>query len=115
MVENLTEKQKKFCEEYIIDFNATQACVRSGYSEKTANRIGTENLSKLVIQSYIQELIKKREQRTEITADMVVKELAKVTGGNGGGRPDFAQAGGKEGKLVPEALEMAKKILSEKL
>ena len=44
-----------------------------------------------------------------------VKELAKVTGGNGGGRPDFAQAGGKEGKLVPEALDLAKKILEEKL
>ncbi len=78
MVENLTEKQKKFCEEYIIDFNATQACIRSGYSEKTANRIGTENLSKLVIQTYIQSLIKQREKRTEITADMVVSELAKV-------------------------------------
>ncbi len=52
---------------------------------------------------------------SKVKAGDLVKELAKVTGGNGGGRPDFAQAGGKEGKLVPEALEMAKKILSEKL
>ena len=51
----------------------------------------------------------------KVKAGDLVKELAKITGGNGGGRPDFAQAGGKEGKLVPEALEMAKKILSEKL
>ena len=52
---------------------------------------------------------------SKVKAGDLVKELAKITGGNGGGRPDFAQAGGKEGKLVPEALEMAKKILSEKL
>jgi alanyl-tRNA synthetase len=51
----------------------------------------------------------------KVKAGDLVKELSKITGGNGGGRPDFAQAGGKEGKLVPEALEMAKKILSEKL
>jgi len=38
-----------FCKEYLIDLNATQACIRAGYSEKTANRIGTENLSKPVI------------------------------------------------------------------
>ena len=51
----------------------------------------------------------------KVKAGDLVKELAKVTGGNGGGRPDFAQAGGKEGKLVPEALDLAKKILEEKL
>lgn len=78
MTENLTEKQKKFCEEYIIDFNATQAAIRAGYSEKTAKVIANENLTKPYIQIYIQCIIKKREQRTEITADMVVKELAKV-------------------------------------
>lgn len=53
--------------------------------------------------------------KTKVKAGDLVKELAKVTGGNGGGRPDFAQAGGKEGHLVPQALELAKKILSEKL
>ena len=51
----------------------------------------------------------------KIKAGDLVKELAKVTGGNGGGRPDFAQAGGKDGHLVPQALDLAKKILSEKL
>jgi len=77
-MKKLTERQKKFCEEYIVDFNATQSAIRSGYSKKTANRIGTENLSKLVIQEYVSELIKDREERTQITADMVVKELAKI-------------------------------------
>lgn len=74
----LTPKQKAFCEEYIIDFNATQASIRSGYSKKTANRLASRMLSNVDIQSYIQELQQKREERTEITADMVVKELGKV-------------------------------------
>ncbi len=74
----LTPKQELFCKEYIIDLNATRAAIASGYSKKTANRIGPENLSKLVIQEYIKELNKKREQRTEITGDMVIKELAKT-------------------------------------
>lgn len=52
---------------------------------------------------------------SKIKAGDLVKELAKITGGNGGGRPDFAQAGGKDGHLVVRALEEAKKILSEKL
>lgn len=74
----LSDKQKKFCEEYIIDFNQTQSAIRAGYSAKTAYSIGNENLKKPDIQAYIKELLSKREERTQITADMVVKEWAKV-------------------------------------
>jgi phage terminase small subunit len=74
----LTDKQKRFCEEYLIDLNATQAAIRAGYSEKTAAVIGNENLIKPYIQAFIQFLQNKRSERTEITADMVVQELAKV-------------------------------------
>lgn len=74
----LSDKQKKFCEEYIIDFNQTQSAIRAGYSAKTAYSIGNENLKKPDIQAYIKELLIKREERTQITADMVVKEWAKV-------------------------------------
>ena len=49
----LTEKQKRFCDEYLIDLNATQAAIRAGYSAKTAGRIGGENLKKLEIIKYI--------------------------------------------------------------
>ena len=42
----LTDKQEMFCREYLIDLNATQAAIRAGYSEKTANRTASENLSK---------------------------------------------------------------------
>jgi len=74
----LTEKQKRFCEEYLIDFNATQAALRAGYSQKTAYSIGDENLRKPEIQSEIQFLIKKRSERTGINADSVIKELVKI-------------------------------------
>lgn len=74
----INDKQKIFCEEYIIDFNATQAAIRAGYSKKTANRIASENLSKLVIQEYIKELIEKRNKRTKITQDEVIADIIKV-------------------------------------
>jgi len=84
----LTKKQKKFCDEYLIDLNATQAAIRAGYSEKTARFIGAENLTKPNIQEYIQQRMNAREKRTEITQDMVLRELAKIAFSNGS---DFAK------------------------
>ena len=74
----LTAKQERFCTEYIIDLNATQAAIRAGYSVKTANRIASENLSKPDIQKKIQKLQQDRATRTEITQDRVLKELAGI-------------------------------------
>ena len=78
----LTAKQKAFCEEYIIDLNATQAAIRAGYSKKTSTVTACENLTKPNIQEYISLLKGNREERTKITQDMVVKELAKVAFGD---------------------------------
>lgn len=74
----LTPKQKRFVEEYLIDLNATQAAIRAGYSQRTARQIGEENLSKPDIFSAVQEAQAKRSERTEITQDMVLQELAKI-------------------------------------
>lgn len=74
----LTPKQRRFVEEYLIDLNATQAAIRAGYSHKTARQIGEQNLSKLDIANAISEAKQKRSIRTEITQDMVLKELAKI-------------------------------------
>jgi phage terminase small subunit len=74
----LTDKQQRFCEEYLIDLNATQAAIRAGYSEKTGASIGAENLIKPEIQNYISELQQKRCERTKITSDMVLQELGKI-------------------------------------
>lgn len=74
----LNDKQKQFCNEYLIDFNGTQAAIRAGYSEKTANRIASENLSKLDIQAYLKELIENRNERTKITQDEVIRDIIEV-------------------------------------
>lgn len=76
--QELTDRQARFCEEYLIDLNATQAAIRAGYSEKTANRIASELLSKLDIQEKIAELKAERAKRTEMTQDSVIQELAAV-------------------------------------
>lgn len=75
---DLTPKQQRFCDEYLIDLNATQAAIRAGYSAKTANRIGSENLSKLDIQEYLSYRHQERLTRTEITQDSVLQEFAKI-------------------------------------
>lgn len=74
----LTPKQLRFVDEYLIDLNATQAAIRAGYSAKTAAQIGERLLRKVEIQAALSERMKEREQRTEITQDMVVAELAKI-------------------------------------
>ena len=74
----LTPKQARFVEEYLVDLNATQAAIRAGYSEQTARSIGYENLTKPDIQQAIDEARGKQQQRTEITADRVLEEYAKI-------------------------------------
>ena len=74
----LTAKQEAFCEEYIVDLNATQAAIRAGYSENAASEIGYENLSKPQLAERIAELKAERSARTEITADYVLSNLKSV-------------------------------------
>lgn len=72
---DLTDKQKRFVQEYLIDLNATQAAIRAGYSEKTARFIGHENLTKPNIQSLIEQKQKKIEEKTGVTIEWVIAEL----------------------------------------
>jgi len=74
----LTPKQIAFCNEYLIDLNATQAAIRAGYSKKTAFIIGHENLKKPNIEKYLTEIRTKLQERTNITLDKVVNELSKI-------------------------------------
>ena len=78
MAKELTAKQEAFCEEYMIDLNATQAAIRAGYSEQTARQIGTENLAKPAIADKIAELKAERAARVLVDADYVIKGLLEV-------------------------------------
>ncbi len=77
----MTEKQKKFCDEYLIDCNATQAAIRAGYSKKTAYSIGEENLRKPELRSYIDERLNKISDETVANAKEVLEYLTAVMRG----------------------------------
>lgn len=74
----LTNKQKRFVEEYLIDLNATQAAIRAGYSVNSARDVGCENLTKPNISEAISKAMAERSKRTGINQDRVVRELAKI-------------------------------------
>lgn len=76
--DELTGKQKRFCEEYIFDFNATRAAKVAGYSEQTAYSIGNENLKKPEIQAYITELQGDLSKTSGISRLKVLKEHEKI-------------------------------------
>ena len=77
----MTEKQKRFCDEYLIDLNGTQAAIRAGYSQKTACSMGAENLRKPDIKSYIDERLAQKEAALIAKQDEVLKYLTSVMRG----------------------------------
>lgn len=80
-MDKMTEKQKRFCDEYLIDLNATQASIRAGYSKRTAHKIGTENLQKPAIREYIDNRLKEKESQLIATQDEVLRYLTSVMRG----------------------------------
>lgn len=74
----LTDKQKRFVEEYLVDLNATQAAIRAGYSERTAQEQSSRLLSNVMVQEAVQKAVANRSARTEITQDRVLRELAAI-------------------------------------
>ena len=74
----MTAKQQRFCDEYLIDLNATQAAIRAGYSKKTAKQIGQENLTKLDIKEYIEKRMAEKEKALIADQDEVLKYLSSV-------------------------------------
>lgn len=75
----LTDKQERFCQEYLIDLNGTQAAIRAGYSENSAGQIAEQNLKKLEIQDRIKELQQQIALRLEITQDWVLKRFKDIS------------------------------------
>lgn len=77
----MTDKQKRFCDEYLIDLNATQAAIRAGYSEKTARALASENLTKPYIKNYIDERMAEKEKTLIASQDEVLRYLTSVLRG----------------------------------
>ena len=74
----LTDKQKEFVRQYLVDLNATQAAIRAGYSVKTAYRQGADLLQKTSIREAIEKAQAKRARRVEVTQDYVLSNLVEV-------------------------------------
>lgn len=77
----LTAKQQRFCDEYLVDLNATQAAIRAGYSEKNARNIASENLAKPNIKEYVEKRMKEKEDALIADQDEVLKYLTSVLRG----------------------------------
>lgn len=84
-MEKLTPKQQLFCDEYLIDLNATQAAIRAGYKVKnleTAESIGRENLGKPRVKAYIDERLAKKASSLIASQDDVLRLLTGIIEGN---------------------------------
>ena len=100
----MNERQKRFADEYLIDLNAEQAAIRAGYSEKYARGNAHKLVANSCISKYIAERKQDRIERTEITQDMVLRELANIAFSNAA---DYASVIEKqamvevEGTMIP--------------
>ena len=74
----MTDKQARFCEEYMVDLNATQAAIRAGYSPASAKTVGPRLLENVGVQKLIAQLQAEQSRRTGVSTDRVVRELAKI-------------------------------------
>ena len=78
----LTEKQQRFCDEYLIDYNATQAAIRAGYNEKTAYSQGQRLLKNVEIKAYIDEQLERIRSEKTAEAQEVMEYLTAVMRGD---------------------------------
>ena len=81
IVAKLTAKQKRFCDEYLIDANATQAAIRSGYSKKTANEQGARLLANVSVKEYIANRMEEKDKKLIADQDEVLMYLTSVLRG----------------------------------
>ncbi|CAG0969154.1 hypothetical protein PLCT2_01241 [Planctomycetaceae bacterium] len=89
----LTDRQERFCREYLVDHNATQAAIRAGYSRRSADVAGARMLGNDKVQNAINRLKLAQQQRLEITADRVLQEIAKLAFANLGDFVDVQEDG----------------------
>lgn len=118
MAKKMTVKQKRFCDEYLIDLNATQAAIRAGYSEKNANNIASENLAKPNIKKYISDRMAEKASELIATQDEVLKYLTSVLRGESRSEVVVVEGVGEgcsEARLIKKAPEEKERLKSAEL
>ena len=78
----LTPKQTQFLAEYLIDLNGRQAAIRAGYTPKTAEVQASRLLRNAKVRVALEDAMQARSKRTEVSADRVIGELAKIAFSN---------------------------------
>lgn len=105
----LTAKQERFCQEYLIDLNATQAAIRAGYSAKTAAEQSSRLLSNVKVSYRVATLQKAASKRTDIDVDYVVnglrREAEDMEAGSGSSRVSALEKLGKHLGMFTDRLE----------
>lgn len=100
MDKNLTHKQESFVNEYLVDMNASQACLRAGYKTKNPNRMGTELLHHPKVRLKIEQEMAKRKERMEFSADFLLAKLMKIIEDDGNRTGDVIRAIELAGKSI---------------
>ena len=77
----MTDRQRRFCDEYLFDLNETQAAIRAGYSRTSARCIGAENMTKPAIKAYIDARMAEKNDALIAKQDEVLQYLTKVMRG----------------------------------
>ena len=98
----LTPKQERFVAEYLIDLNATQAAIRAGYSTKTAENIGWQNLRKPEIAAAVAAAKSLQLERANLSAERVLEELRRIGFADLGTLFDDDEAGARRRGLFVE-------------
>lgn len=96
-IKKLSPKRQLFVQEYLVDLNATQAYIRAGYSPHGAGQSAKRLLNNAEIRQYISEMREERAARTEVTADNIIKAIAKI------GLADPSQLYNPDGSRKPVA------------
>ncbi len=105
---NITRKQRKFCEEYVIDFNGSQAAVRSGYSKKTSKELAVRLLTNVNVKSYVEYLSEKASEKARKSKEDVIERLEQIAFANLDNA--ITDSGGFDFKKIPESVKQVMKI-----
>jgi len=76
--DQLSKKQLIFCKEYLISMNATESAIKAGFSEKTASSQGSRLLKNVKVKAYIDEQLRQRAEKLDITPNRILEELGHI-------------------------------------